>query len=153
MVFSKLKVGSLCCFGLLLILWSGPLHVQAACPGDTDWDGSIDLGDVVRFLHYYHDADPVVRQLADTNQDGRTNVADLSTIFDDYQYGCRCQTDPCPGDTDWDDGIDVGDLVRFFHYYQSRDFIVRMAADVNQDGKTNFLDRVTIFDIYTHGCP
>ena len=49
--------------------------------------------------------------------------------------------------------LDVGDLVRFFHYYRSNDSIVRMAADVNQDGRTNVADMVTIFDIYADGGP
>ena len=152
MVFSKSKVRIFRNLGLLLMLWSSSLTLQAACPGDTDWNGMVDLGDLVRFMHYYHDADPLVRQLADTNQDGKTNVSDISVIFDDYQYGCRSELNSCPGDTNWNDRIEVDDLIRFFHYCQSRDSIVRMAADVNQDDRTNIIDIVTIFDLYSSGC-
>lgn len=122
--------------------------VQAACPGDTDWNGAIDISDLVRFMHYYQAQDPVVRRLADTNQDGKTNVADVATIFQDYRDGCPVTRRPCPGDTDWDGALDVGDLSRFFHYYQSADYMVRRVADVNQDGATNVADIATMFDIY-----
>ena len=153
MLFLKATVGTLRGWAILLVLGGCAVTAQAACPGDTDWNGQIELADLVRFFHYYHDQDPVVRQLADTNQDGETDISDMSVIFEDYQFGCRSRTKPCPGDTDWDDRIDVGDLVRFFHYYRSNDSIVRLAADVNQDGQTNVADVVTIFDIYVDGCP
>ncbi len=153
MLFLKTTMCTLRGWAILLVLSGSAVTAQAACPGDTDWNGQIDLGDLVRFFHYYHDRDPVVRRLADTNQDGTTDVADISTIFDDYQSGCRSRTDPCPGDTDWDDHIDVGDLVRFFHYYRSKDSIVRLAADVNQDGQTNVADVVAIFEAYDEVCP
>jgi len=153
MSFLKTTVGTLRGWALLLLLGGCAVTAQAACPGDTDWNGQIDLGDLVRFFHYYHDPDPVVRQLADTNQDGETDISDMAVIFEDYQFGCRSGNRPCPGDTDWDDRIDVGDLVRFFYYYRSNDSIVRLAADVNQDGRTDVVDAVTIFDIYADGCP
>ena len=153
MLFLKKTSGILRGWAVLLILGGCAVTAQAACPGDTDWNGEIDLGDLVRFFHYYHDQDPVVRQLADTNQDGKTDISDIAVIFEDYQSDCRLESRPCPGDTDWDDRIDVGDLVRFFYYYRSNDSIVRLAADVNQDGRTNIVDTVTIFDIYFDGWP
>lgn len=152
MVFLRTRMRILCNSGLLLLLWACAAAAPAACPGDTDWNGVVDISDLVRFFHYYHDQDPIVRCLADMNQDGETNVADLSVIFEEYDTGRQSASYPCPGDTNWDDSIGIGDLVRFFHYYRSEDLIVRMAADVNQDGRTNVADMVTIYDLYFGGC-